>query len=179
MKIPVENFSEHAKSLFLTYGVKAAAALAILVLGLWGSKAVSRLVRRGLEKSKIDPTLTTFLGNLTYVGLMIFVLLATLSQIGIQTTSFLAVLGAAGLAVGLALQGSLSNLASGVLLIFFRPFRAGDEVKVSGMEGKVAEIQIFTTLLKAADGRRIIIPNAKITSDIMIVSPGGPSDKAG
>ena len=150
------------------YGVKILTAVAILIIGRWIARAFGRLVQRLMEKQKVDPTLTGFVGNLVYYALLTFVVLAALSQIGIQTTSFIAVIGAAGLAVGLALQGSLANFAAGFLLIIFRPFRVGDLIEGAGVKGTVENIQIFTTQLKTPDNKIIIIPNAKLTNDNII-----------
>jgi small conductance mechanosensitive channel len=121
-----------------------------------------------MKKSKIDATLISFVGNLLYVILLIFVILAALSQLGIQTTSLIAIIGAAGLAVGLALQGSLANFAAGILMIIFRPFKVGDFIEGAGVSGVVEEIQIFTTKLKTLDNKIVIIPNAKLTDDNII-----------
>lgn len=154
---------------FITfYGIKVVAALAIFIVGRWVARAVRNFVRRLMERGKVDDTLVSFVGNLTYVLLLAFVVVAALNQIGIQTTSFIAVIGAAGLAIGLALQGSLANFAAGVLLIIFRPFKAGDYIEGAGVAGTVEEIQIFTSQLKTPDNKTIIIPNAKLTGDNII-----------
>ncbi|NNK02635.1 MAG: mechanosensitive ion channel, partial [Desulfatitalea sp.] len=116
----------------------------------------------------LDQTVRRFIANFAYIGLLAFVVLAALSQLGIQTTSFIAVLGAAGLAVGLALQGSLSNFAAGFLMILFRPFSVGDYIEGGGVTGTVEEIQIFTTTLVTPDNKTVIIPNAKIMGDNII-----------
>ena len=150
------------------FGLKILAAIVILILGRWVAKMLRKLVQRLMNKAKVDPTLVTFVGNLTYVALMTFVILAALAQLGVQTTSFVAVLGAAGLAVGLALQGSLSNFAAGVLMIIFRPFKVGDFIEGGGAAGTVEEIQIFTTQLKTPDNKTVIVPNAKMTSDNIV-----------
>ena len=149
--------------LLALYGVRILTALVILVIGRWIARAFGRLVQRN-----VDPTLTGFVGSLTYYTLFTFVVLAALSQLGIQTTSFIAVIGAAGLAVGLALQGSLANFAAGFMLIFFRPFRVGDYIEGAGVAGTVEYIQIFTTQLKTPDNKVIIIPNAKLTDDNIV-----------
>ena len=147
------------------YGIKVVAAIAIFIVGRWVARAVRNFVKRLMERSKVDDTLISFVGNLTYVLLLAFVIIAALNQLGIQTTSFIAIIGAAGLAIGLALQGSLANFAAGVLLIIFRPFKAGDFVEAAGVAGTVEEIQIFTSQLKTPDNKTIIIPNAKLTGD--------------
>ena len=121
-----------------------------------------------LEAKNIDQTLVKFTGNLTYIALLIFVILAAIGQLGIQTTSFIAVMGAAGLAIGLALQGSLANFAAGFLMIMFRPFKVGDVIEGAGVVGKVEEIQIFTTKIVTPDNKTVIIPNAKLTEDNIV-----------
>lgn len=150
------------------YGIKIIAAVAIFVVGRWIAKALANVVRRLMTKSKVHETLISFVGNLTYIALLTIVVIAALNQLGIQTTSFIAIIGAAGLAIGLALQGSLANFAAGVLLIIFRPFKTGDYIEGAGVAGTVEEIQIFTTQLKTPDNKTIIIPNAKLTGDNIV-----------
>lgn len=148
-----------------TYGLKFIAALLIFFIGKWLAGVVSRLVEKLMIKANVDKTLASFLRHISYAILFIFVVIAALSKIGIQTTSFIAILGAAGLAIGLALQGSLANFAAGVMLIIFKPFKVGDFIEAGGTLGAVEEIQIFNTVLNAPDNRRIIVPNSKITGD--------------
>ena len=143
--------------------VNVALAAAILYLGHWLAKYVTGVVRRHLEHRGVDPILATFGANVAYVGLLAFVIIAALGQVGIQTTSMIAILGAAGLAAALAFQGSLSNLASGVLLVSFRPFAVGDFVEAGGSSGVVEKIEIFTTQIKTGDNKTVIIPNAVVT----------------
>jgi small conductance mechanosensitive channel len=154
--------------LITLYGLRVVAAVAILIFGRWISMGIRGVVKRVMRRSKLDETVTKFVGSLTYVALLIFVVLAALSQLGIQTTSFIAVLGAAGLAIGLALQGSLANFAAGFLMIVFRPFRVGDYIEGAGTTGTVEEIQIFTTTMKTPDNKTVIVPNAKMTGDNII-----------
>jgi small conductance mechanosensitive channel len=156
------------QELITLYGLKVIAAAAIFIVGRWVAKGLKRLMVRALTKGKVDETLISFFGHLTYFALLAFIIIAALNQLGIQTTSFIAILGAAGLAVGLALQGSLANFAAGVLMIIFRPFRVGDYVEGGGTAGIVEEIQIFTTKLRTPDNKSIIIPNAKITGDNIV-----------
>jgi small conductance mechanosensitive channel len=125
-------------------------------------------VVRLMTKGRVDPTLVTFASNLAYIGLLAFIVLASLGQLGIQTTSFIAVIGAAGLAIGLALQGALANFAAGFLLIIFQPFKVGDLIEGGGVFGVVEAIQIFTTQLKTADNKTVIVPNAKLTNDNIV-----------
>lgn len=145
------------------YGIKVLAAIVIFIIGRWVAKAIRGLVQRMMRKAQMDETLLKFVGNLAYIALLAFIIIAALSQLGIQTTSFIAVLGAAGLAVGLALQGSLANFAAGFLMIVFRPIRVGDYIEGAGVAGTVEEIQIFTTTLATPDNKTVIIPNASLT----------------
>ncbi len=150
------------------YSLKIVAAVAIFIVGRWIAKLLRNLAERMMTKGKVDGTLVKFVGNITYVTLIVIVVIAALNQLGIQTTSFIAIIGAAGLAIGLALQGSLANFAAGALMIIFRPFKVGDYVEGAGAAGTVEEISIFTTVLKSPDNKIIIVPNAKITGDNII-----------
>ena len=153
----------------LKYGMDIVSAILIFFIGKWISNLVANLTEKIMIKSKIDATLTSFTKNIIYFALLTVLIIAVLNKLGIQTTSIVAVIGACGLAVGLALQGSLSNFASGVLIILFRPFSIGDTIETAGSTGMVKEIQIFNTILESAD-KKIIIPNSKITADKIIVS---------
>jgi small conductance mechanosensitive channel len=146
------------------YGLKVIAALLIFIIGKWVAGLIRKGLRRAMERSKVDPVLVGFLSSIAYYGLMVAVVIAAISQVGIQTTSFIAVLGAAGLAVGLALQGSLANFASGVLIILFRPFKVGDFVEAGGVSGVVDEIGILVTNMHTPDNKAVIVPNAQIMS---------------
>jgi small conductance mechanosensitive channel len=150
------------------YGLKIIAAVVIFIVGRWVAKILRNLIERMMSKAKVHETLVKFVGNLTYVALLVIVIIAALNQLGIQTTSFIAIIGAAGLAVGLALQGSLANFAAGVLMIIFRPFKVGDYVEGGGTAGTVETINIFTTHLISPDNKEIIVPNAKITGDNIV-----------
>jgi small conductance mechanosensitive channel len=161
----VNYLLEKAQEVIAVFGLKIVAAIIILVVGRWIAKALKKVLVKLMEKSKVEPTLVSFVGHLIYFALLTFVILAALGQLGIQTTSFIAVIGAAGLAIGLALQGSLANFAAGVLMLIFRPFKVGDFIEAAGTAGTVEEIQIFTTQLKTPDNKTIIIPNGKITAD--------------
>jgi small conductance mechanosensitive channel len=147
------------------YGIKIIAAIIIFVVGRWIAKALKNVIKRMMAKGNVDEILVSFVGNLTYIALLAFVIIAALNQLGIQTTSFIAIIGAAGLAIGLALQGSLANFAAGVLMIIFRPFKVGDYIEGAGVAGAVEKVHIFTTQLKTPDNKTIIIPNAKIMGD--------------
>lgn len=168
MDIHLEKLIEQIQGLIATFGLNIVAALAILIIGIWAAKLVRRIIGKALQKRNIDKTLVTFLVNLLYFLLLTIVVLASLGRLGVETTSVIAVLGAAGLAIGLALQGSLANFASGVLLIIFRPFEVDDFVKVADEEGYVEKIHIFTTQIKTFDNRTIIIPNSTVTSGKII-----------
>ena len=133
------------------YGMKVLFAIIILVVGLWVAKKLRGLLGATLEKKEIDPTLVKFFSSLTYAALVVFVVIAAISKLGVQTTSVVAVVGAAGLAIGLALQGSLSNFASGVLLIIFKPFVVGNFVKINGEFGTVVQVGILQTELKSPE----------------------------
>ncbi len=146
-----------------TYGLKVVLALAIFFIGKMVVKMAVNVAKKLMTKANVDETLISFAGNVLFGLAMAFVVIASLSQLGIETTSLAAVIAAAGLAIGLALQGSLSNLAAGVMLILFRPFKLGDVIEVSGVTGKVNEISIFTTSLTTGDNQLVIIPNSTIT----------------
>jgi small conductance mechanosensitive channel len=142
-------------------------AILILIVGKVAASFAAKLVRKGLTKAKADPALVGFLGNMTSIAILAFAVIAALSKFGIQTTSFIAVLGAAGLAIGLALQGSLSNFASGVMMLIFRPIRIGDLVETGGYLGIIADIDIFVTTMNTLDNKKIIIPNSVITGGVI------------
>jgi len=161
----MNNLLEKVYELLTIYGLKVISALVILILGRWVALGVAKIIKRIMIKSKVDETLVSFVRNLSYILLLAFVIIAALNQLGIQTTSFIAVIGAAGLAIGLALQGALANFAAGVLMIIFKPFKVGDFIDGAGATGTVEKIEIFTTQLKTPDNKTIIIPNAKMTSD--------------
>lgn len=138
-------------------------ALAILIIGRFIARLVSTRVGSAVEKSNDDVTLGKFVASLTYVALMAFIIIAAMGQLGIETASLVAILAAAGLAIGLALQGSLANFASGVMLIIFRPLKVGDFVEAGGATGTVREIGIFTSILSSPDNKKIYVPNANLT----------------
>ena len=164
----MEDLMTRIWELLTIYGLKVIAAVVVYVVGRWIAKGFAKLCVRMLTKRNVDPTLVSFAGSMTHIGLLVFFILAALAQLGIQTTSFIAVIGAAGLAVGLALQGSLANFAAGFLMIVFRPFKVNDYIEAAGVAGTVEKTQIFTTQLKTPDNKTIIIPNAKLTGDNII-----------
>ncbi len=161
----MQDIIETCKNYVALYGLDVIAAIAILILGRIAAGVSRSITRHVMQKSKVDETLISFCTNLVYVSVLTFMAIAALGKIGVQTASFVAIIGAAGLAVGLALQGSLSNFASGVLLIIFRPIRTGDFVKAGGESGIVEEIGIFITVLRSPDNKTMIIPNSKLTGD--------------
>lgn len=138
-------------------------AAAILVGGIWLAKQIKKYIVLMMERRNVDALLASFTSNIAYVALVAFVIIAALSKLGIQTTSFVAIIGAAGLAIGLALQGSLANFASGVMIIAFRPFKVGDFIEAGGVAGVVEGIQIFSTQMRTGDNKAIIVPNSNIT----------------
>lgn len=138
------------------------AAIAIFIIGRWVAKLLHGVALKGMQRSNLEPLLVKFLGNILYALLLIFVALAAISRIGIQTASLIAVIGAAGLAVGFALQGSLANFAAGVMVIIFRPYKIGDYVEAGGVAGVIEDVQIFTTELNTADNRKIMVPNGQM-----------------
>jgi small conductance mechanosensitive channel len=151
----------------LEFGINLVVAIVIFYVGRIVIGFITRALHKVMQKQEVDKTLETFVCNLVSKVLLIFVVIAAISQIGVQTTSLIAVLGAAGLAVGLALQGSLSNFASGVLIVLFRPYKVGDFVEAAGISGSVEEVQILTTILKTGDNKRVIVPNSQIMDSII------------
>ncbi|MBN1586711.1 MAG: mechanosensitive ion channel [Candidatus Omnitrophica bacterium] len=158
----MEEVGSKINELVTLYGLNVLAAIVIFVVGKWVARWVSDVTAKLMTKAKVDAALVSFVQHLAYVALMVFVIIAAIGKLGVQTTSFIAVLGAAGLAVGLALQGSLSNFAAGVLIVLFKPFKAGDFIEAGGAMGTVKEIQIFCTILASPDNRKIIVPNSGI-----------------
>ncbi|AST78373.1 TPA: small-conductance mechanosensitive channel MscS [Citrobacter farmeri] len=156
------------QELLLSYAVNIVAAIAIIIVGMIVARLVSNTVNRLMVARHIDATVADFLSALVRYGIIAFTLIAALGRVGVQTASVIAVLGAAGLAVGLALQGSLSNLAAGVLLVMFRPFRAGEYVDLGGVAGTVLNVQIFSTTMRTVDGKIVVIPNGKIIAGNII-----------
>lgn len=152
------------ESLVLTFGPRLLAAIVVLVAGLWLVKIITGFVGRSLKSNDADPTLKSFLTSLISVVLKVLVYITALTMLGVQMTSFIAILGAAGLAVGLALSGTLQNFAGGVMILLFKPFKVGDFIDAQGYAGTVREIQIFVTVLKTPDNKTIIIPNGPLST---------------
>jgi small conductance mechanosensitive channel len=154
-----------------TYGPNLLLAIATLFIGFKVVKILKKIADKAMEMQKVDVSLRGFIGSLISIGLKLLIIVSVASMIGIATTSFVAIIGAAGLAVGLALQGSLANFAGGVLILLFKPFKVGDYIHAQGHHGRVKEIQIFSTLLTTRDNRTIIVPNGNLSNgDIINVS---------
>lgn len=158
------SLSAVGEKVLLPFAINLLVALIIFVIGRWVAGLLTRFVERSLTKANVDETLVKFLGNIVNALLLVLVCVAALRKLGIDTTSFAAVLAAAGLAVGLALHGSLSNFASGVMLVLFKPFKVGDFVDAGGSAGVVEEIRLFSTAMRTGDNVQIIVPNSSITN---------------
>lgn len=152
----------------LGFLLNAVLALVIFGVGRWLARFAKRLVKKGMTKAQVEPTLTVFASNILFYVIMAFVVLAALGAVGIETTSLIAALGAAGLAIGLALQGSLTNFAAGISIIIFQPFRVGDWVEVDGHSGYIMEIELLTTSLRTLDNRTVILPNGALTENSLV-----------
>ncbi|MDJ0813010.1 MAG: mechanosensitive ion channel [Woeseiaceae bacterium] len=155
------------KTSALEFGINLVTAIVIFYVGRLAVSLVTRGIRKVMTAQEVDKTLVSFVTNLISMILLVIVVIAAVGALGVQTTSFIAILGAAGLAVGLALQGSLSNFASGVLIIIFRPYKVGDFIEGAGISGAVVDVQILTTVLKTGDNKQIIVPNSQIMGGII------------
>ena len=164
----VNELSSQALQFVMTYGTKLIIAVVIFIVGKWIIGIFTRLLEKSMAARSVDPTITQFVKNIVYYLLFAFVIIASLGQVGIQTASIVAIMGAAGLAVGLALQGSLANFAAGVLLVLFRPIRVGDYVEAGGASGSVKEISIFSTVLLTPDNKTVVISNANVMGNNII-----------
>jgi small conductance mechanosensitive channel len=151
----------------LDFAVNVVAAIAIFVIGRIVVRVIVSALRKAMQRNEVEKTLESFICNLVRIALMVVVIIAAIDQLGVATTSFIAVFGAAGLAVGLALQGSLSNFAAGVLIVLFRPYKAGDFIEAGGVAGSVEEVQILTTILKTPDNKKVIVPNGQILGNVI------------
>lgn len=163
----MQGYADRALDMALQYGPQLLLTIVVLIVGLWVIKRVVKIIDRGLEVGATDATLAKFLSSLASIILKALLLISVAGMIGIETTSFIAVLGAAGLAIGLALQGSLANFAGGVLVLMFRPFKVGDFIEAQDVAGTVAEIQIFNTIIRTGDNKRIIVPNGALSNGII------------
>lgn len=163
----LEDFSglaERGMTLVLDYGLKVLWAVITLVIGLWVIRIIGKAIEKVMTKSLIDVSLEKFLLSLVRIVLKILLIITVISMLGVEMTSFIALLGAAGLAVGLALQGSLANFAGGVLLLLFKPFKVDDFIEAQGYLGKVSAIQVFNTVLKTPDNKTVVIPNGVLSN---------------
>nr|WP_319572835.1 mechanosensitive ion channel domain-containing protein [uncultured Draconibacterium sp.] len=164
----VNSLSEKLYGLVMTYGPKLIGAIITLIIGLWVISILRGAIRRRFEKQDVDPSLRGFLNSLIGIGLKAMLWIAVIGMMGVQMTSFVAILGAAGLAVGMALSGTLQNFAGGVMILIFKPFKVGNYISAQGHSGTVNEIQIFNTILKTPDNKTIIIPNGGLATGSMI-----------
>lgn len=162
------SYLETIKDLVLKYGLQFLGALAILILGFILINAFSRRLRKTFEKRDMDPSLQSFLRGGIIITLKVLLLISILAMVGIEMTSFIAIMGAAGLAIGLAMQGTLQNFAGGVIILLFKPFKVGDYIETQGYSGTVKEIQIFNTVLKTPDNKTIILPNSPVSTSSLI-----------
>ncbi len=162
MQESIQGIIDRIPELTALYGLRIVLALVVFLVGKRLASSISHMIAKALAYRGIDNAVSSFFRQLSYYGMLVVVVVATLGQLGVQTASFVAVIGAAGLAVGLALQGSLSNFAAGVLLILFRPFRSGNYIEAAGTAGVVKEISIFSTTLLTPDNRTITVPNSSI-----------------
>ena len=160
----MEDTIKEIQLLVTAYGLQVLGAIATLIIGIWIAKWLAKMAGKLLNKRNVDPTLTKFAVSIVKIALIIFVVISAISQVGIETTSFVAVIGAAGLAVGFALQGSLSNFASGIMLIIFKPIKVGDYIEGGGASGSVEAVGIFVTTLATPDNKVVYIPNSSLTS---------------
>jgi small conductance mechanosensitive channel len=166
--VNIEELMQLIAGYVTTYGIRILAAILIFIVGRIVANVLSGGARKAMRRAEVDENLIGFVASLVRFGIMAFTIIAVISKLGVQTTSFVAVLGAAGLAVGLALQGSLGNFASGVMLLIFRPFKKGDYVEVAGTSGSVNEISVFTTILTTPDNKKVIVPNAQVTGSVIV-----------
>ncbi len=164
----MEAISVGLYTALITHGMNLVLAVLSLIVGLWVIRWIVRLLEGRLESASVDRSLSAFLVPLTRIFLQVLLVVSIASRLGLEMTSFIAVIGAAGLAVGLALQGSLANFAGGVLILLIKPFKAGDFIQAAGHSGTVQEIQIFHTLLNTPDNRRIVIPNANLSNTSVV-----------
>lgn len=164
----MEEYVEKSVEMMMEFGPRILLAILVLILGLWIIKAVSNGLVRLMQKRNVDPSLVPFLRSLVSVLLKVTLVISVVSMLGVETTSFIAILGAAGLAVGLALSGTLQNFAGGVMILIFKPFKVGDFVDAQGYSGTVKEIQIFNTIMKSPDNKTIIIPNGGLATGAMV-----------
>lgn len=170
-KIDLENlnqYSEYAIEFVMTYGPRFIGGVVVLLLGWWLTNKFTNTVNKVMERRNIEPSLRTFLKTLLLNLLRVLVIFTVMGMIGVEMTSFIAILGAAGLAVGLALSGTLQNFAGGVIILLMKPYKVGDVIEAQGFIGSVAEIQIFNTILKTWDNKTIVIPNSQLSNNSLV-----------
>lgn len=166
--LEISKYTDQLIMMVLEYLPKMISALAILFIGIWVIRMIKKFVTKMMHKREMEPTLANFLGDILNWTLRILLFITVISQLGVQSTSFVAILGAAGLAIGLSLQGSLANFAGGVLIIMFKPFKVGDFIDAQGVSGTVAQIQIFVTKLATVDNQIIYVPNGSLSNGNII-----------
>ncbi len=164
----LQDHIDKFEQLFLAYTPKVISAVLILFIGLWAINWIARIAQKSFEKRNLDVSLRTFLRSLISIGLKIILIVTVAGMIGVGTTSFVTILGAAGLAVGLALQGSLSNFAGGVLIMIFKPYKVGDTIEAQGQVGEVLEIQIFNTIVLTGEHKTVIYPNGVLSNGTIV-----------
>lgn len=164
----MDKYIEKIINLGIEYGPKLIGAILVLLLGLWIIKLITKTVAKLMKKRNVDPSLASFIRSMTNILLKVLLVISVMGMVGIEMTSFIAILGAAGLAVGMALSGTLQNFAGGVIILIFKPFKVGDYIEAQGYAGTVHEIQLFNTLLKTVDNKIVIIPNGGLSTSSMI-----------
>jgi small conductance mechanosensitive channel len=172
VEIVKPDFWAKALPMLKDWGLKLLVAIIIYLVGKWVAGLIRKGIKKSMAKSGKDITLANFLSSIVYFVILLFVIIAAIGKIGVQTASLVAMFGAAGLAVGFALQGSLGNFAGGVMLILFKPFKVGDTITGAGQTGKVHEIQMFSTILIGEGDKVIFIPNAKLSNDVIVNTEG-------
>ena len=165
--VEIQNYFETIKKLVLEYSPKFVVAIIILLVGLWATSFITKTAKKIMIKRNVELTLSTFIGNVIFWTLRILLFVTVISKLGIETSAFVTILGAAGLAIGLSLQGSLSNFAGGILIILFKPFRLGDFIEAQNVLGTVKDIKIFSTVITSPDNKQIVIPNAALSNGVI------------
>lgn len=163
-----ESYKDSFIKILLDYSPKLIAAILLLIVGIWAIRIIVKVARKIMFKREIEPTLVEFLTDIIFWGLRVVLFIAVISKLGVESSSFVAILGAAGLAVGLSLQGSLSNFAGGMLIILFKPFKLGDVIEAQGVSGEVVDIQIFVTQLVTPNNQMIFVPNGALSNGTII-----------
>ena len=164
----VESLMAHGTKIMMEYGANLIGAIAVLIIGLWVIKIINKAVGKFLDRKDYDRSLETFVQSLLGISLKLILFVTVLGMLGVEMTSFVALIGAAGLAVGMALSGTLQNFAGGVMILMFKPFKVGDSIDAQGYVGSVSEVQIFNTIIKTTDNRVVILPNGKLSNGAMI-----------